>query len=146
MISLQSTSLWSTDPAEGLRRKRFLELQANSIKEKNTVIQRLFIIDDIIIIEHKELFFERILSDHENGVQVRWMRNSDWMSCEAATKPVDFGIWDDDLVWLYEQNIIEENRIWLAHLIRSNALKERYKDIFRANWQTASSIEELINS
>lgn len=143
MKSLQATSLWNIDPAQGLRRKRFVELQVNAIKERNATIQRLFIVDDATIVQHKEHFLDRMLSDQKDGVQVRWILDSDWMCCEAAAEPIDFGIWDDELVWLYERNIIEENRIWLAYLIRSEAEKKRYTDIFRANWQTARSLEAL---
>ena len=105
MTSLQSTTLWYNDPAEGVRRERLLEIQANSIKENDIVIQRLFIIDGTTYEEHKDDFLERISSDHRDGVKVRWMRNSDWISCEAAMEPIDFGIWDEELVWLYEQTL-----------------------------------------
>lgn len=139
MKSLQATSLWSIDPAPGLQRKRFLELQANAIKDRNATVQRLFIINDATIEQHKEDFLTRMHSDQKDGVQVRWITESEWVQCEAAAEPIDFGIWDDNIIWIYKRNIKEENRFWLAHLIRSEAEKKRYAEIFRANWQTARS-------
>jgi hypothetical protein len=143
MKSLKATSLWKDDPARGARRQRFLELQATCIKARKATVQRLFIIDETTLIQHKSDFLARMQSDQNDGVEVRWILKSDWMKSENAIEPVDFGIWDDDLLWVYQQSAKEENRLWIAYLIRSNTDKRKYSEIFQANWQTAFPPEDI---
>lgn len=138
MKSLRATTLWSVgDPASAARRKRFLALQREAIKERNAKVQRLFIIHQANIDEPTLL--ERMRSDERDGVSVRWMLDSEWMATREAPAPIDVGIWDEELVWLYVAVPYDVNRKWRAEVIRQRAKVEMYGRIFAANWEIATT-------
>jgi len=53
--------------------------------------------------------------------------------------PVDVGIWDEELAWLYVAVPHEVNLKWSAEVIRDRAKVDMYGRVFAANWEIATT-------
>jgi hypothetical protein len=118
-----------------------LALQRDAIKDRQATVQRLF------IIQHGDLentaLLDRMQSDHADGVSVRWVLDSEWMATRDVPVPVDVGIWDEELVWLYVAVPHEVNRKWSAEVIRDRGRVAMYGRVFAANWEIATTHPRL---
>lgn len=143
--SLSATTLWSKgDPAGPLRRKAFLGYQEEALQKNHPTpeIRRLFIITSEDV--ESPSLHERINLDKGHGVKVKWLFEKEWEGTNHERVPRDFGIWDEKLLWRYEEVSENDNVRWRASLISIESEILNFINIFEANWSHARQTDELL--
>lgn len=116
---------------------------AASRSENPISVKRLFIVKKPDIGD--EVLHKRMNRDAQKGnVDVRVMSIDQWISgTEELQNPVDFGIWDDELVWTYRTSHLSEELGDQAILLIGETNVQRFRKQFLLNFDHASRISEI---
>jgi hypothetical protein len=116
---------------------------AASRSENPISVKRLFIVKKPDIGD--EVLHKRMNRDVQKGnVDVRVMSIDQWISgTEELQNPVDFGIWDNELVWIYRTSHLSEELGDQAILLIGETNVQRFRKQFLLNFDHASRISEI---
>ena len=116
---------------------------AASRSENPISVKRLFIVKKPDIGD--EVLHKRMNRDVQKGnVDVRVMSIDQWISgTEELQNPVDFGIWDNELVWTYRTSHLSEELGDQAILLIGETNVQRFRKQFLLNFDHASRISEI---
>lgn len=116
---------------------------AASRSENPISVKRLFIVKKHDIGD--EVLHKRMNRDVQKGnVDVRVMSIDQWISgTEELQNPVDFGIWDNELVWTYRTSHLSEELGDQAILMIGETNVQRFRKQFLLNFDHASRISEI---
>ena len=116
---------------------------AASRSEDPISVKRLFIVKKPDIGD--EVLHKRMNRDVQKGnVDVRVMSIDQWISgTEELQNPVDFGIWDNELVWIYRTSHLSEELGDQAILLIGETNVQRFRKQFLLNFDHASRISEI---
>ena len=111
--------------------------------ENPILVKRLFIVKKSDIKD--EVLHKRMNRDMQKGnVEVRVMKVDQWISgTEELQNPVDFGIWDNELVWTYRTSHLSEELGDQAILLMGETNVQRFRKQFLLNFEHASRISEI---
>jgi hypothetical protein len=134
--SLLATSLWSDDPLKSSNRSEYLERLATAVRTRGVEVRRLFIIspDD----EATEIFKKRLEHDKVRGFTSRFMTADQWIKSKHVPKPIDFGVWDKRVVWIYtgdKSSKRHKAKLWSVRLV-----VDAYSEAFQINWPQATEV------
>ncbi len=106
-------------------------------------VKRLFIVKKSDIKD--EILHKRMNMDIQKGnVEVRVMRVDQWISgTEELQNPVDFGVWDNEVVWTYRTSHLSEELGDQAILLMGETNVQRFRKRFLLNFDHASRISEI---
>ena len=111
--------------------------------ENPVSVKRLFIVKKSDIKD--EVLHKRMNRDIEKGnVDVKLMSVDQWIGgTEELQNPVEFGVWDSDLVWTYTTSHLSEELGDQAVLLIGETNVQRYRKRFLINFNHASRIPEI---
>ena len=94
-ISLDATIMWKEDTLDekSLRAEPYLNEIRAAITERGVRVRRIFLVPENSIENDKRLK-DRMQSDKNDGVSVRFLIDSDWESSRYSNDPEDIGIFD----------------------------------------------------
>jgi len=106
-------------------------------------VKRLFIVKKSNIKD--EVLHKRMNRDIQKGnVDVKVMSVDQWISgTEELQNPVDFGVWDNELVWTYTTSHLSEELGDQAVLLMGETNVQRFRKQFLLNFDHASRISEI---
>jgi len=96
-------------------------------------IQRIFVMKTETI--PKELLLE-MYRQHQAGIKVSYMNLDRWKKTHSTIPPQDFGIFDEERLWVYENFINNDNGLRTAKLYapkKKDGMIASYKRLFNAN-------------
>jgi len=111
--------------------------------ENSISVKRLFIVKKSDI-NHEDLH-KRITRDIQRGnVEAKVMTVDQWISGTVELQnPVDFGIWDNELVWTYSTSHLSEELGDQAVLLIGDTNVQRFRKQFLLNFDQASHLTEI---
>ena len=111
--------------------------------ENPVSVKRLFIVKNSDLKD--EVLHKRMRRDIEKGnVDVKLMSVDQWISgTEELQNPVDFGVWDSELVWTYTTSHLSEELGDQAVLLMGESNVQRFRKRFLINFNHASRISEI---
>ena len=106
-------------------------------------VKRLFIVKKSDI--NHEALHKRITRDIQRGnVEAKVMTVDQWISGTVELQnPVDFGIWDNELVWTYSTSHLSEELGDQAVLLIGDTNVKRFRKQFLLNFDQASHLTEI---
>ena len=106
-------------------------------------VKRLFIVKKSDI--NHEALHKRITRDIQRGnVEAKVMTVDQWISGTVELQnPVDFGIWDNELVWTYSTSHLSEELGDQAVLLIGDTNVQRFRKQFLLNFDQASHLTEI---
>ena len=111
--------------------------------ENSISVKRLFIVKKSDI--NHEALHKRITRDIQRGnVEAKVMTVDQWISGTVELQnPVDFGIWDNELVWTYSTSHLSEELGDQAVLLIGDTNVQRFRKQFLLNFDQASHLTEI---
>jgi len=106
-------------------------------------VKRLFIVKKSDI--ENDVLHNRMGMDMQKGnVEVKVMSVDQWISgTEELQNPVDFGIWDNELVWTYRTSHMSEELGDQAVILMGESNVQRFRKQFLLNFDHALPISEI---
>jgi len=130
--SLDTIAFFENDPTTG----EYHDLLAEAISDskRHITVRRLFLIKAGI--ENSSRFEERVRKDLNAKVQVRYRHIDKWIGSQGVPKPVDFGIWDQELVWIYTDDPEAKREEMHPKMVYGEV--DLYQKAFGQNWDRAT--------
>ena len=108
-----------------------------AITERGVRVRRIFLVPENSIENDKRLK-DRMQSDKNDGVSVRFLIDSDWESSRYSNDPEDIGIFDRNRLFVYGHlNSMGERP---ADIYFTKSRIKIYQSTFDANWNRAAIV------
>lgn len=133
--SLHGLVIWDNrTPKERQKYDAYFHEQATLIKSDPEIdIQRIFVMQTNAISD--DLLLE-MYRQHLAGIKVFYMHLNRWKKTHSNIPPKDFGIFDNERLWVYEGSIDHQSGLRIAKLYapkKKDSMIASYKRLFRTN-------------
>jgi len=140
---LCATLLWREDTLfEGIG-AAYIQSMHEAIDKRDVIIKRLYIINEKDL-ENDHILIERMRSDLQHKVKVCYIFETDLKETKIdGISSIDFGIWDSDRVWVYNNKVYNKtnNGKRSAIIYNDKDRIDRYKLVFSTNWNSQKTIK-----